>query len=266
MDLGLAGKTAIVTGGSAGIGRACAAALYEEGVGVMLVARDATRLAATAQSLRTLASIGTDVAVLPVAADMSRPEDVTRVVATALDRWGHVDIVINNAGAARAGNFLDLADDAYLDAWTLKLLGYIRLIRAAVPHMIERRDGRIVNIVGGAGRTPGPTFLAGSTANAALLNFTRGISKELARYNIRINANSPGSTATERAERLAAQNAAAAGITIEEARAQATRAIPLGRLVDPAEIAAMALLLVSDRVASMTGAEVIIDGGQTPGV
>jgi 3-oxoacyl-[acyl-carrier protein] reductase/bacilysin biosynthesis oxidoreductase BacG len=161
---------------------------------------------------------------------------------------------------------VDLGDDAYLDAWMLKVLGYIRMIRAVVPAMIERRDGRIVNIVGAAGRTPESTFLAGSTANAALLNFTRGVSKVLARHNIRINAISPGFTATQRAERLAAQHAAANGTTVDEARTQMAKAIPLGHLVDPAEIAAVALLVVSDRVPSMTGAEILIDGGQTPGV
>ena len=266
MDLGLSGKTAIVTGGSAGIGLACARALHEEGVSVVIAARDPERLAAAERAITALPSPHGAAEVAGVATDMSRAEDVERLVAAALGRLGHIDILVNNAGASRAGNFLELGDDAYLETWTLKLLGYIRLVRAVVPHMIERRDGRIVNIIGGAGRTPGPTFLPGSTTNAALLNFTRGISRELAQHNIRINAISPGLTATDRAERLAAQNAAAAGISVEEAKARATAAIPLGRAADPAEIAAMTLLLVSDRMASTTGAEVIIDGGQTPGM
>jgi NAD(P)-dependent dehydrogenase (short-subunit alcohol dehydrogenase family) len=143
---------------------------------------------------------------------------------------------------------------------------YIRMVKEAAPHMINQKDGRIVNIVGGAGRTPSPTFLAGSTANAALLNFTRGISKELAKSNVRINAISPGSTATERAERLAEQNALASGISVDEQKARMGTAIPLGHLVDPDEIASMALLLVSDRVPSITGTEIVIDGGQQPGV
>jgi NAD(P)-dependent dehydrogenase (short-subunit alcohol dehydrogenase family) len=266
MELGLTGKTAIITGGSAGIGRACAMALHEEGVSVVIVGRDVERLAAAKQAIQALPGGGTAAKVAAVPADMSKADDVERVVAEALEHLGHIDIVVNNAGASRAGNFLDLDDEAYLETWSLKLLGYIRLVRAVVPQMIERRDGRIVNIVGTAGRTPGPTFLPGGTSNAALLNFTRGVSRQLAQYNIRINAISPGLTATERAERLAAQTAAASGISIEEARARALAAIPLGRAVDPAEIAAMTLLLVSDHLPSMTGAEVIIDGGQTPGI
>lgn len=266
MDLRLRGKTALITGGSAGIGAACARALYQEGVSVALVARNEQRLHATAAAIRILPPTGSTPDVLPIAADLRQAEDIQRVVTTVLAQFGHLDILVNNAGAARAGAFLTLPDDAYLDAWNLKLLGYIRMVRAVAPHMIERRDGRIVNIVGGAGRTPSPTFLTGSTANAALLNFTRGIAKELAGHNVRINAISPGSTDTERAERLAEQRAAAAGTSVGAAKAESARSIPLGHMVDPNEIAAMMLLLVSDQVRSMTGAEVIIDGGATPGV
>jgi 3-oxoacyl-[acyl-carrier protein] reductase/bacilysin biosynthesis oxidoreductase BacG len=131
--------------------------------------------------------------------------------------------------------------------------------------MIARRDGRIVNVIGGAARTPAPGFLTGSTANAALVNFTRGVAKELAPHNVRINAISPGSTATERAKRLVADEAIG-GVTVEEARAKRLARIPLGRMTDPDEIAAMAALIVSDRMASMTGAEVLVDGGVTPGI
>jgi 3-oxoacyl-[acyl-carrier protein] reductase/bacilysin biosynthesis oxidoreductase BacG len=266
MDLGLTGKAAIVTGGSAGIGLACATALHSEGVSVAIVARTSDRLHESARSIGAGLNAGPEAGVIPISGDVSRADDVSRIVSTARERLGRIDILVNCAGAARAGAFLDLGDDAYLDAWMLKVLGYIRMVRAVVPAMIEQRDGRIVNIVGAAGRTPESTFLAGSTANAALLNFTRGVSKVLARHNIRINAISPGFTATQRAERLAAQHAAANGTTVDEARTQMAKAIPLGHLVDPAEIAAVALLVVSDRVPSMTGAEILIDGGQTPGV
>jgi NAD(P)-dependent dehydrogenase (short-subunit alcohol dehydrogenase family) len=190
---------------------------------------------------------------------------VTRAAAEARATLGRVDILVNNAGSAMGGPFFDLGDEAFLAAWTLKLLGYIRMTRAVAPEMIARRDGRIVNIIGGAARTPAPTFLTGSTANAAILNFTRGLSKELAPHNVRINAISPGSTATERAERLIAADAVD-GVTLEQARETRLARIPMHRLTGPDEIAAMMLLLVSDRTASMTGAEVLIDGGATPGV
>lgn len=265
MDLGLSGKTAIVTGSSAGIGFASAKALYSEGVNVIMVARDAQRLAASAKAVSDSPSL-VQAKVIPVSADMAIAADIQKVVETALNQLGRIDILVNNAGGARAGAFLDLTDDAYLDAWNLKLLGYIRMVRAVVPHMIQQHDGRIVNIVGAAARTPSPTFLPGGTANAGLLNFTRGVAKELAQHKIRINAISPGTTATERVKRLAEQTAAARGISVDEAESESTRSIPLGQMVDPSEIAAMTLFLVSDRAASITGAEILIDGGQTPSI
>ncbi|MBD2207179.1 SDR family oxidoreductase [Calothrix sp. FACHB-1219] len=264
LDLQLSGKTAIVTGGSAGIGLAIAKSLYSEGVNVVIAARNPERLENAVSAIQSLPTTGAKV--ISISADLTQAESVERVVSTTLQQFGQIDILVNNAGSARAGSFLDLSDDVFLDAWNLKLLGYIRLVKAVVPHQKSRGDGRIVNIIGGAGRTPRPSFLPGGTTNAALLNFTRGISKELAEYNIRINAISPGATATERAERLAEQNAQARGITVEQAKAETLQGIPLKRIAQPEEIAALTLFLVSDLAASITGAEILVDGGSTPGV
>lgn len=264
LDLQLSGKTAIVTGGSAGIGLAIAKSLYSEGVNVVIAARNPERLENAVSAIQSLPTPGAKV--ISISADLTQAESVERVVATTLQQFGQIDILVNNAGSARAGSFLDLSDEVFLDAWNLKLLGYIRLVKAVVPHQKNRGDGRIVNIIGGAGRTPRPNFLPGGTTNAALLNFTRGISKELAEYNIRINAISPGATATERAERLAEQNAQARGITVEEAKVATLQGIPLKRIAQPEEIAALTLFLVSDLAASITGAEILVDGGSTPGV
>jgi 3-oxoacyl-[acyl-carrier protein] reductase/bacilysin biosynthesis oxidoreductase BacG len=264
LDLQLSGKTAIVTGGSAGIGLAIAKALYSEGVNVAIASRKEERLHKAVNDIQSLPNTASKV--IPISADISQAEDIEKVVATTLSQFGQIDILINNAGSAPAGSFLELSDDAFLDAWNLKLLGYIRLVKAVVPHQKSRRDGRIVNIIGGAGRTPRPNFLPGGTTNAALLNFTRGISKELAQDNIRINAISPGATATERAETLARQNAESRGVTVEEIKAESLKAIPLGKVVKPEEIAALTLFLVSDLASSITGAEILVDGGQTPGV
>ena len=263
LDVGLAGKTAIVTGASAGIGFASAKALFAEGVNVVIVARTQLETAAT--------SIGEDKdnngqnEVLPVPADLTKADSAERVVQTAADHFGKIDILVNCAGAARAGAFLELSDQDFLDAWSLKLLGYIRMVRQVAPQMTQHKDGRIVNIVGAAGRTPPATFLAGSTANAALINFTRGISKELAQHNIRINAISPGPTATERATRLAKQTAQARNMSVEDVLAESARSMPLGRMIKPGEVAALVLFLVSDLAAGITGTEILIDGGQTPG-
>jgi len=264
MDLELIGKTAIVTGGSAGIGLACAKALYREGVNTAIAARDENRLEHAVREIRSVSTNPENAEVMAIRADITRVEDTTRIVKTALDRFKQIDILVNNAGSARAGAFSDLEDEDFLAAWNLKLLGYIRMVRAVLPYMTEQKDGRIVNIIGGAAHTPSPTFLPGSTANAALLNFTKGISKELIHHKIRINAILPGPTATQRAKRLNKQTAEAKGISEQDAWHTSIDTIPLGRMVEPDEIAAMAVFLVSDLAASVVGAEVAIDGGSSP--
>lgn len=262
LDLRLSGKTAIVTGGSEGIGFACAKALFSEGVNVVIGAIDKVEVAAAEiGKLRNDTNI-----VLPVTVDLKKEEGAKELVRTALTKFKQIDILVNCAGAAKAGAFLELGDQDFLDAWTLKLLGYIRMVRMVVPYMIERKDGRIVNIVGSAGRTPSPTFLPGSTTNAALINFTRGISKELAQHNIRINAVSPAPVETEHYKRLAERTALARGISYEEVMAETARRIPLGRMIKPHEVANVVLFLVSDMAAAITGAEIMSDGGEKPGI
>ncbi|MFM6076411.1 MAG: SDR family NAD(P)-dependent oxidoreductase, partial [Dolichospermum sp.] len=182
LELKLSGKTAIVTGGSAGIGLATAKGLYSEGVNVVIAARNQERLNQAVIDIQSLDN--TNAKVIGVSADLTKAEDIDKVVSTTLEQFGKIDILINNAGSAKAGSFLDITDQTFLDAWNLKLLGYIRLVKSVVPHLKKQGDGRIVNIIGGAGRTPRPNFLPGGTTNAALLNFTRGISKELALDNI----------------------------------------------------------------------------------
>jgi len=264
MDLNLYGKIAIVTGGSSGIGFACAKTLFDEGANVVIAAHEGVEEAA--DLIQKATSVEGKAGVIPVKSDLSIAGQAKEVVNKAIDSFGKIDILVNCAGAARAGAFLELTDQDFLDAWNLKLLGYIRMVKQVVPHMMRQKDGRIINIVGAAAKTPSATFLTGSTANAALINFTRGISKELAPHNIRINAISPAPTETERAKRLAEQTAKARGVSIEVVMAESTQSIPIGRMIKPEEIASLAAFLLSDLAASITGAEVLIDGGLTPGI
>ncbi len=220
MDLRLAGKSALITGGSAGIGLACAQMLVAEGVHVahrLAQCRPAGRRRRSARTRPLASAAASRPGSSPIAADLSKAEDVERTARDAAAAFGQIDILINNAGSAMGGPFLELPDAAFVNAWTLKLLGYIRMTRAIVPAMIARRDGRIVNIVGGAARKPTPAFLTGSTGNAAIINFTRGLSKELAPHNVRINAISPGITQTERGDRLL-EAEVTGGKTLEQAR------------------------------------------------
>ena len=266
MNLKLKGKNAIVTGGSAGIGFACAKALVEEGTNVIIIGRNQKYLEKAVEKLLKMSQDYDRPTIIPVSGDMSEANTANKITDIAISQLGRIDILVNNAGSAPAGSFLDLKDEDFMESWNLKLLGYIRMIRAIAPHMMQQRDGKIINIIGGAGRTPSPTFLPGSTTNAALINFTKGISKELAQYNVRINAISPGVTSTERANRLANQRAAAKGVTIEEEEKEVLSSIPLGNMVHPDEIASFVLLLASNRVPSMTGSEIVIDGGAQPGI
>lgn len=264
MDLKLTGKNAIVTGGSAGIGFACAKALVGEGANVLLIGRNQNNLEEAAEKLRE-ASKGQET-ILFVSGDLGEPTTANRIIDFAGAHFSTIDILVNCAGSAPAGSFLELSDEDFIHSWNLKLLGYIRMVKAVAPYMMKQRDGKMINIIGSAGRTPTPTFLPGSTTNAALINFTRGISKELAKYNVRINAISPGVTSTERANRLASQRASVKGITLEEEQKDVLDSIPLGNMVHPDEIASFVLLLASNRVPSITGSEIIIDGGAQPGI
>ncbi|MBM7565907.1 SDR family oxidoreductase [Paenibacillus sacheonensis] len=266
MSFQLAGKTAIVTGGSGGIGLAIAKSLYREGSNIVIAARDRGRLEEAREAIRSQSGIAGEPEVLIAGGDLRDADAVHRVVDTAAERFGGVDILVNNAGSAQAGSFLDLTDGAFTDTWNLKLLGYIRTVRAVLPHFLKQGAGSIINIVGTAGRTPSPLFLPGCTTNAALLNFAKGISKELAKSGIRINSVSPGLTATDRAEILAQQQADAKGIPVAQYKAESAGAIPLGRYVEPQEIADIVLFLASDKAGSITGAEIVVDGGQQPGV
>jgi NAD(P)-dependent dehydrogenase (short-subunit alcohol dehydrogenase family) len=266
MDFDLQGKTALVTGASQGIGLAIARTLGGAGVTVVMASRTAERLARAADQVREALGGGAAVAVHTLTADLGLRSEVERVAQTALARLGRVDILINNAASSHNGPFFEMTDEQLVETWEVKALGYMRMVRALAPHMISRRDGRIVNIVGGAARTPTLDFIAGSMVNAALVNFTRGISRELAPYNVRINSISPGWTMTERQERSFAMQAATRHVSVGDLERQRTQSIPLRRLVSSDEIATLALLLVSDRLPSMTGEDIVIDGGATPSV
>jgi NAD(P)-dependent dehydrogenase (short-subunit alcohol dehydrogenase family) len=262
MDLGIRGKTALVTGASRGIGRAIAQGLAAEGARVALCARSAANLdAAAAEILRQ-----THGEVLTVAADLSRLDEVGRVVDTVLGRLGGIDILINNAGAIRGGDFLKTPDEQWVDDWNLKLLGYIRMARAVFPIMASQGGGRICNVVGAAARNPTPAYLAGGAANAALVNFTKGLADLGAPSNILVTAVSPAATRTERWDSLMVQQAAATGQSVEAMRAETERKYPLGRIARSEDIADVVCFLVSARAAFVTGICITVDGGATRGV
>jgi 3-oxoacyl-[acyl-carrier protein] reductase len=253
----LAGKLAVISGGSRGIGRAIADRFVAEGARVVIAARDQASLDEAVSALNRA-----EESCRAVRADLSTVEGVATVVEAA-SGWGGIDILVNNVGGAPIGNFLTLTDEQFLGAWSLKLLAGIRLTRAALPQMTERGGGSIINIIGVGGREPNSEATTIGTTNAAIRALTKGLSRDLASKGIRINAISPGRVRTERNISLTQQAADARGASFEEVEAEGLKAIPMQRLVEPSEVAEVALLLAGARVPSLTGAEIVLDGGQT---
>jgi 3-oxoacyl-[acyl-carrier protein] reductase/bacilysin biosynthesis oxidoreductase BacG len=255
MDLGLQQKTALVTGGSSGIGKACAMELAREGARVCIVARDQTNLDAAAADIAALGA-----GVIPVSADLSTPGGCRAAFDAAVRRFSRVDILINNAGAARQADVLTL-DTALVDeALDLKTYGYLRLAQLVAPGMRERRWGRIVNIAGGAGASPTATNLPVSFANVTVLNMTRALSDALSADGVLVNTICPGLTNTPRARRLGGP-AGQQGGDVETAMAEMGRRLPAGRIAEPEEIARMAVFLASEACTYAHGNAIYMDGG-----
>ena len=262
MNLELTDKVVIVTGASRGIGRAIALGMAAEGARVVAVARDKAaldKLAAEARerSRRDAIAIG---------ADLSRLTEVERVIEEARRECGRVDVLVNNAGAIRGGAFLDIPDAQWLDDWSLKLMGYIRMARAVFPIMRAQRSGRIINVVGAAARNPTATYLAGGAANAALVNFTKGLADLGAECGVLVTAVSPAATRTERWDQLMEQQAKASGKTVAELQAAAEAPYKLGRIATAEDIADVVCFLASARASFITGICITVDGGATRGV
>jgi len=262
MELGLKGKTVLVTGGSKGIGRATARAMAAEGARVMICSRSAPALEEAADAIRR----ETRQAVEIVAADLSRLEGVERAAAAAVQRLGRLDVLVNNAGAIKAGDFLAIPDEEWMTGWSLKLLGYIRMARTVLPQMRKQGGGRIVNVVGMAARNPAATYMMGGAANAALINFTKALADLGAPSNILVTAVSPGPVKTDRWDTLERQQAAAAGKDLETFVKEQSRNFPLGRIALPEEVADLVCFLASDRASFLTGIAITVDGGISRGV
>jgi len=259
MELGLRGKVAIVTGASKGIGKAIAEALAAEGVHLALCARGQPLLEEVAATLQR----HTDVQVLPVAADLSTLAGVQTLVRTTLSHFGSLDILVNNAGAIRPGSLLSKPDEDWQTDWALKVFGYIRLTREIFPLLRDQGSGRIINIIGTAGRQPNAGYLAGGGANAALMNMTKALADEGAPHNILVNAINPGPIRTERWDMMMDRLAAEQHETPQDVEAVWLRDNPLKRPGEPEEVAALAVFLASARASYINGVIIPVDGGAT---
>ncbi len=256
MDLGLRDRVAIVAGGTGGIGKAIAFRFAAEGARLAICARNLERLETTASALRTAGA-----SIFGQAADVVDTAQVETFVAEVLERYGRLDILVNSTGTHIRATLDDMTEEQLDRQLHEKLFGSLALIRAVLPPMRRQRDGRIVNIIGQAGRHPHPDRLPSGVTNAAVLALTKSISDAVARDNIRINSVCPQYIETELVARVIAGEMQKRGVDHATATAGFTRATVLGRLGRPEEVADLVAFLVSDRARFICGTSVSVDGG-----
>ena len=252
MDLQLAGKTALITGGSKGIGRATADVLASEGVHVILVARDQTTLDEAAAGIRAKRQVN----VRTIAADLSNDAAVRKVAAEA----GALDILVNNAGAIPPGDVLSIDDAKWRQAWDLKVFGYISFCRVIYGQMKAKKAGVIVNVIGAAGESFPTNYIAGAAGNASLMAFTRALGKGAPADGLRVVAINPGPVETDRLVMLRRAEAQDKFGDPDRWR-ELTAGMPFGRAASPAEIGNAVAFLASPLSGYTTGTVLTINGG-----
>ena len=257
MDLGLKNKVALVAASSQGLGRAVAEELAAEGASLVLCARDSRTLAETAASIAEK----TNAHVLAVPADVTVAEDIKRLVDAGNERFGRIDILVTNAGGPPAGRFEQLTHEQWENAIRLTLLSAVELTRQVLPGMKGRRWGRIINITSIAVKQPVENLLLSNSLRAGLTGFARTLANEVATDGITVNNVLPGYTRTERLDELAEMMAEKQGISPNEFRGKWEKEIPMARLGEPREFAAMVTFLASERASYITGTSIQVDGG-----
>jgi len=260
MNLNLNGKHVLVTGGSKGIGLACAAAFAEEGAHVSLVSRDLANLQAAEKQL--LARFP-QAKVAVFAADLKDDKAALDAIDKAQARFGELDVLVNSAGAAKRTPAAELTPLAWRDALDAKFFTYINVMNPVVQRMANRGKGVIVNVIGAGGKTASPIHLAGGSANAALMLATAGMAAAFGPKGVRVNAVNPGQTLTERLKEGLEATCKQEGIDMDEAMKRATQKVPLGRLATPEEIAQTVIFLASEQASYVTGVNINMDGAAT---
>lgn len=269
MDLGLRGKACLVTGASKGIGLATASLLAAEGANLFVCGRDEQRLKAAGEEIAA-AGAAAGAQVVSAAADVTDPEAAGELVEACVERFGHVDVLVNNAGTSAVKALYELEEADWQSQWELNVLAPMRLMRAAAPLMAEQGGGRIVNVTSSSGRRPSPRNAAYSVTKAAQLSLSRVFADAHARDGVHVNAVVPGPVATDLwtgADGLAAQTVArGGGESVEAVIEKVSAGIPRGKLGEAEEIAAVVVFLCSAAAANVNGAAWSVDGGVVPAI
>jgi NAD(P)-dependent dehydrogenase (short-subunit alcohol dehydrogenase family) len=258
MDLRMTGKAALVTGASAGIGKAITRALAREGVDVAICARRREPLEAAAHEI----AAETGRRIIPIPADLTKPADAENFVREAHTVLAHIDILVNNAGSAPGGILEFLTEEDWAQALQLKFMGYVRCLKHVLPIMQKQKHGRVVNLIGNDGVKPSYWEIAPGAANAAGQNLTLSLAGQYGKDNISFVAVNPGPVRTERWAGLVAAMARDMKLSHEEADRLAPRSIPLGRIAESDEVANLVAYLASDLAHFINGTMIEIDGGQ----
>ena len=268
MDLGLKGKVALVAASSKGLGRACAESLLREGTNVVITARRPDILARAAQELRRSVETGAG-DLHTMAGDVTRQEDVSRILNATQSRFGRLDILVTNGGGPKPGTFETLSDEDWNDGISATLFPMIRLIRQSLPFLKAAKDsggGRIINIQSTSVKQPIDNLLLSNSVRAAAIGLAKTLSKELAPYLITVNNVCPGSFDTDRIKSLYQSRSEASGKSIEETAEEDAKRIPLGRLGDPQELGNFVTFLASNKASYITGQTIAVDGGMVNGL
>jgi 3-oxoacyl-[acyl-carrier protein] reductase len=257
MDLGLKGRVALVSASSRGLGRAVAEELAAEGASLVLCARGEAALRVAEEAIKGRHGVP----VLAIASDVGARGEPERIVQEALARFGKIDILLTNSGGPPAGPFESLSADAWDKATSLVLSSVVEFCRAALPGMKQQRWGRILNVTSIAAKQPVDNLMLSNSLRAAVIGFARTLANEVAGFGVTVNNLIPGFTRTERMVELSDVTAKKEGITPEQALARYTASVPMGRMGEPAEFAALAAFLASERASYITGQSMAVDGG-----
>jgi 3-oxoacyl-[acyl-carrier protein] reductase len=257
MDLGLKGKVAIVAASSKGMGKATAMGLAAEGARVTMLARSGADLERAAQEVREKHRAE----VLAIPADVTRDDDVKRVVQETVARWGTVNILVNNAGGPPPGSFDDMTDVQWQAAFELTLLSVVRMVREVRPHMRKAGGGAIINLQSTSVKTPIDNLILSNSIRSGVIGLAKSLSLELAQDKIRVNNVLPGLIMTDRQQQVLTVWSQRLGKSLDETKRWREAEIPLGRIGDPEDVANLIVFLASDRAGYITGVTVQVDGG-----